>query len=507
MSQNKTILANVPGLNLAFKFTAFLSLLIVLVLGGVGLYLYHRQSLDLGREVQERGATIARNLASGAGENINDALALAVLVNRSVQSDETERPTLSPALQSLSDQLPAVLQGLFMESFGKAAAPVKNEGVLAAVVVDTNGVIVAHNMGSQWVGTPYLPPPGLILQPGERFPWYTDNKRRRVYDISAPAVAKATGQAVGQVHLSLDRSLVDRTVRGATVKLIVVGLVGLIVGLIVAAMAAVWMVKPVGRLYKGVLAIAGGDFSQRLVVNSRDELGDLTTAFNEMAQTLQDKQTIEQAFDRYVSSDAKHEVLSDPSKAGLHGRRITATVYFSDIRGFTAMSETMQPEEVVAVINEYLSAQAVILTQAGGQVNKFVGDAAMAIFGMRESHPDDALRAVKSAVMVQAALKKMNEQRVKHGQVAKQIGIGINTGEMVVGNIGGAEKMEYTAMGEEVAFSDKLCAVCEGGSILISQSTYDLVKDHVEAKGLDPISLPGREEKVPVYQLISMKKK
>jgi adenylate cyclase len=191
---------------------------------------------------------------------------------------------------------------------------------------------------------------------------------------------------------------------------------------------------------------------------------------------------------------------------GIHGKRIEATVYFSDIRGFTAMSETMQPEEVVGVINEYLGTQSTILAHEGGQVNKYVGDATMAIFGMRDSRPDDPLRAVRAAVKIQHALRKFNEQRSKHGLIAKTIGIGINTGEMIVGNIGSAQKMEYTALGDEVTLSDRLCAVCEGGAILISKSTYERVKDAVEVRSLDPMAIPGRKEPVEVFQVLDLKK-
>lgn len=465
-------------LSLRFKFAGLMALMIAGMMAAVGAFVFFQQREDLGMQVRERGATIARNLASNAAEAMLpvNPLDLALMVRECVQTGD---------------------DGVV------AGEEAKNEGVRTAFVVGTDGFIKAHSDSSK-TDTPYQPPAYLPQAAGhETYPLYLDGRGHKLYDISVPIEVKGSGQALGWVHLSMDRGIIDRVVQAAAARLAAIALAGLLAGVIIMAMAVSWLVRPVGQLVKGALAIAGGDFDQELRVNTADELGDLTQAFNGMALSLREKQHIESAFSRYVSATAMKEVLEDPSKGSIHGKRIEATVYFSDVRGFTAMSETMQPEEVVKVINEYLGTQTLLLAEHGGSVNKFVGDATMAIFGLEESRPDDPLRAVQAALKIQAALKKDNEKRVQAGQVAKEIGIGINTGEMVVGNMGSSQKMEHTVMGENVVLSDRLCAVCKGGEVLISESTYQRVKDKVKVQALER-NLEGKKQPVRVYVVTSL---
>jgi adenylate cyclase len=263
---------------------------------------------------------------------------------------------------------------------------------------------------------------------------------------------------------------------------------------VLAFLTVTWMTRPIGRLVKGVLAIAGGDFTARLKVPSRDELGELTSSFNDMALSLGQNELLKGAFTRYVSDAALKQILADPGKTGLHSRRTLATIYTSDVRGFTAMSETLEPEQVVQVINTYLSLQTEIILKHGGVVDKFIGDATIGVWGKEEPGPDDAINAVRAAWEAQAAIDKLNKEREARGEVVKLIGIGVNTGEVVSGNMGSSRKMEYTVTGEHVIFADQICAECPGGKVWISQSTYERIKEQVI---VEPASLSkGHESRV-----------
>ncbi len=464
------------------KFAFFIGLMVMVIMAVIGVFVTVQQNRDLGYEVRERGATIARGLASDASEAIVplDTLQLAVLVSQAVQSGPKEA-VAAPAASSggLAGRARALWKDV-LEAFSRPAT-VGNEGVLEAQVVGTDGTILADSVLSK-NGTPYQRPDYLPSgQDDSAYPLY-EQDGRVLYDISEPIRSKLVDRPLGTVHLAMDRGVIRRVVRSATIKLAAITLGALVFGILLSSLVVSWLVRPMGRLRQGVLAIAGGDFDQQINIKSRDELGALTDAFNEMSKNLSQKRALMGAFSRYVSSDVMNEVLSDEAKDGVRSRRVEATVYFSDVRGFTAMSETMQPEQVVNVINEYLGTQSILIEKYGGQVNKYVGDATMALFGLREGESSHPLMAVKAALRIQEALSKLNRQRERRGEIAKQIGIGINTGDMVVGNLGGGQKLEYTAIGDNVTLSDNLCAVCEGGGVLVSEGTYEKVRDEVRVE-------------------------
>ncbi len=181
------------------------------------------------------------------------------------------------------------------------------------------------------------------------------------------------------------------------------------------------------------------------------------------------------------------------------------TIFFSDIRGFTPMSESLGPEEVVHILNEYFSAMASIIFKYEGTLDKFMGDAIMAIYGAPIDMPDHAERAVFTAVEMNEKMKELQAKWKREGKKDVNIGIGINTGEVIMGNIGSNERMEYTAIGDNVNLTQRLESVAEKGQILISATTYERVKDKINATMLDPIKVKGKTEKVLAYSVLGMK--
>ncbi len=217
---------------------------------------------------------------------------------------------------------------------------------------------------------------------------------------------------------------------------------------------------------------------------------------------------IRKMFSSYVSKRIVDELIRDPSKAKLGGDRKEITVLFSDIRGFTSFSEKHQPEEVVSLLNEYLGAMTEIVFAHEGTLDKFVGDAIMALWGAPVGQPDHAERAARCALAMIAKLKELQAKWTAEGKYVIDIGIGINTGDMVVGNMGAeGKKMDYTVIGDNVNLGARLEGLTRkyNNHIIISEYTYEKIKDVVQAKELDSVTVKGKEKPVVVYDLVGLK--
>jgi adenylate cyclase len=217
---------------------------------------------------------------------------------------------------------------------------------------------------------------------------------------------------------------------------------------------------------------------------------------------------IRKMFSSYVSKRIVDELIRDPSKMRLGGTRKQMTVLFSDIRGFTTFSEKYQPEEVVSQLNEYLGAMTDIVFEHDGTLDKFVGDAVMAFWGAPLDQPDHAQRAVRCGLDMIRKLRELQQKWAAEGKHVIDIGVGINSGEMVVGNMGAeGKKMDFTVIGDNV----NLAARVEGltrkydSHIIITEYTYAKVKDSVEAKELEAVTVKGKERPVVMYNVVGMK--
>ncbi len=227
----------------------------------------------------------------------------------------------------------------------------------------------------------------------------------------------------------------------------------------------------------------------------------LTLGFNYLEQ-LRERKRITGIFGKYVAPQVVKQILSDGEESlKLGGTRRYISVLFVDIRGFTPLSEKAEPEEVVEILNAYLDLCAKSIFKNGGTLDKFIGDATMAIYNAPLDLEDHAFAAIKTAwEMKQGAEPLMKKLQEKYDRIV-QFGIGINTGYAVVGNIGSNERMDYTAIGDTVNTSARLESNAKPGQILISKETYDLVQDRITATALGGIKVKGKEEELEVYQV------
>jgi adenylate cyclase len=256
---------------------------------------------------------------------------------------------------------------------------------------------------------------------------------------------------------------------------------------------------------EGTRAIATGNFAISLPVPSGDEIGDLTRSFNQMAQSLREKDLIKRAFTRYVAREVVDEILKDPENLVLTGERRDVTVLFCDIRGFTSTSEKLTPEEVVTLLNTFYNLMIDTTFKEDGTLDKFLGDGVMAVFGAPIYHQDHSLRAIRTALAMQAGMRNLSARRALEGKPAIEVGIGINAGDAVAGTVGTEARMEYTVIGDSVNLASRLQSHSKAGQILISEQTYLKVQAAVEAQSLGRVRVKGKEDEIGVYEVIGMR--
>jgi adenylate cyclase len=217
-----------------------------------------------------------------------------------------------------------------------------------------------------------------------------------------------------------------------------------------------------------------------------------------------DKRQVTQLFSRYVSKDVFEQVLANPDRAELGGRRRTMSVLFSDMRGFTAMTERGDPEALVAQLNEYFSRMVEVVFANHGTIDKFVGDMVMALFGAPVDDPDHADHAVATAVDMVRALEVLNARWIAEGRPALGIGIGVNSGEMIAGNIGSASIRSYTVIGDAVNLGARLESLNKerGTTIIISAATVALLKTPPPMRPLGSVVVKGKSVPVDIFEVL-----
>ncbi len=219
-----------------------------------------------------------------------------------------------------------------------------------------------------------------------------------------------------------------------------------------------------------------------------------------------EKNELKTAFSRYVSPDVIDEILSDPEKNYLKTDKREISVLFSDIRGFTSMSEKMKPEQVVEILNEHFEVMSEIILKNRGTLDKFVGDEIMALFGAPIYSESHALKAIKTGLEMQEAQAELAKKwKKKFGQDV-QIGIGINTGPMIVGNIGCSKRTDYTVIGDSVNTAARLCGAAKPGEVLITENTRAEVKKLIEVKEKEPLTAKGKSKPLSIYNVTGLVK-
>ena len=215
-------------------------------------------------------------------------------------------------------------------------------------------------------------------------------------------------------------------------------------------------------------------------------------------------QLIEQTFGRYMSTEIAESLLKTPRGLSLSGEKKIVTIMMSDLRGFSALCETLPPETIVKVLNNYLSEMTTVIQKHNGTIHEFIGDAILAIFGAPLQRPDDAYRAVACALEMQIAMDRVNAWNDQHGFPRLEMGIGINTGEAVAGTIGSDKRAKYSVVGSNVNLAVRIEGYTIGGQILISQATRDAVKATLGIVRSLTAEPKGIANPITIYEVESM---
>jgi adenylate cyclase len=206
-------------------------------------------------------------------------------------------------------------------------------------------------------------------------------------------------------------------------------------------------------------------------------------------------------FQRYFAPNVAKQIAAQEGEVKLGGGKLPVVIFFSDIRGFTPMSENMNPDEVATLLTEYFTEMVEIVFEHAGSLDKFMGDAIMALWGAPIAHEDDADRAMQCALDQLAALEKLNAKWQEKGRPPIKIGIGINYGEVFAGNFGSDRRLEYTVIGDAVNTASRLCSVAGENEILIAEPFYKALKKPPKVDTLEPMQVKGRAKKVRVYSV------
>ena len=436
--------------SLQVKFSALVVALLVVASAGLTWLATRHERAALEAEVRKRGVALVTNLAGNAKVPWleNDELALGTLVQQAGSE-------------------PGVVEARLLDAEGEVVASLEpSEDGGAAEVLGARQRVVSRRRGSR-------------LQ------------------LAAPVVYSDV--LLGEAWIALDLAVLVEPVVAESQRLLTalaaaVLLLGVGGGLAFVAL----LVGPIRRLRAGVERLTAGDLATRVPPTSRDEVGELTRAFNKMGESLQQKERIQRAFGRYASDYVLERLLASPEGGEMAGAEREVSVLFADVRRFTRLSEGLAAKDVVALLNEIFQILSECILARGGTLDKFIGDSVMAYFGAPVAHDKHASDAVAAAVDIAAAIEARNAA-AGEGAHRVEIGIGIHTGRVVVGNIGSDRRTDFTAIGDAVNVAHRLEKLARPGEILISEAVQRRVRGSVKLRFEGERQLSGRVEPVHVY--------
>ncbi|MCF6235406.1 MAG: adenylate/guanylate cyclase domain-containing protein [Gammaproteobacteria bacterium] len=447
---------------IAYKLALVFTLLITAGMVLLGLFIVQDQNRLLEQQMHDFGTTITEQLAKNVKEHLlsGDKLSLATTAKHLVNHSSI----LGVAIYS-DEGKPETREGATLDEI---------------VLATTNNSVTKLNWRSSVEeGAP----------PTELVSFFTPLVTRNV--------------TVGYALVTFDRSFMNsaqlktlNTVIGATILLV-------LLGIIISILLGRRLAQPIAKLTEASKSISEGNYSFRFTEKRRDELGTLMLAMNAMTEDLAKKEKAESTLSRYISPKIAKEVLDEMEPAKLGGAKVYASVVFADIVGFTRMSEHMQPEEVNSMLNEYFNYITKAAHAYSGHVDKFMGDCAMLVFGVPGHDEQHCFHAVACAVLIQKFFETLNQSRDKQGLTPVQFSIGINSGEMLAGNMGSIDRMDYTVIGDTVNTASKLCSAAEPGEILIPENIAhsEQLQKYIISTHHKTIILPGKENPVVTHRV------
>ena len=451
---------------IVYKLALSIGTLISLGMMLLGTLIIYNQTQLLQHQINDFGTTIVGQMAASARDPLlaNDTLALEVLAT------------------SLASSQQALGTGLFTN----------------------NGEMVAHaGINPFMKGAPfaelsarYLDKEAHIL----KWRWNdTQGERFNAVTFISPVIFKDV--LAGHALITLSHQQLDKASRNATRMIIAATVLMIVVGTLLSVWLGRRLSRPIYRLMDASRAINEGRYHYRIQERRNDEIGQLMVSFNAMAAGLLRKEQVENAFSRFVSPTVAREVMSNLETVELSSKKVIASALFADIVGFTSISENLEPHAVATMLNEYFNYFSRGAEYYHGHIDKFMGDCAMVLFGVPDPDEEHSFHAIACALLFQRIIERVNQSRAERGLFPVQFRIGLNCGDMVAGNIGSHERMEYTVIGDSVNLASRLCSIAEGGQIVISSEVYQMegVEERVVVRPHKSIQVRGKSKPITTY--------
>ncbi len=287
------------------------------------------------------------------------------------------------------------------------------------------------------------------------------------------------------------------------------GFIALFIAIVVLHNISRNITKPIIQLANATKDVAQGRLEDVKLslppLKHNDEIAVLCHSFDEMVKGLIEREKVKGVLNKVVSNEIAQEILKGSVHLG--GEEKKVTVLFADIRDFTKITQSMQPQAVIYLLNTCMTKISQVIDKNHGVIDKYVGDEAMALFGAPVTHGEDAFNAILSAWQILQAIREWNMSRTAQGEPAIEIGVGVHTGPMLAGNMGAENRLNYTVIGSHVNLAARLCSAAKRMEILISQDTLDepFVKDHIIYEILPPMQFKGFDSPIDVFKVIGIR--
>jgi adenylate cyclase len=327
-----------------------------------------------------------------------------------------------------------------------------------------------------------------------------------IWVLSTPLRQGRGGEQIGALRFGLRRETVETFLTETRNLFRLTGVIAALASVLLAQAVGGAVTAPVRQLASGVRRVGAGDLDVRFRVRTRDELATLARAFNEMTEGLREREWLRDMFGRFVSREVAEAIRTGQVRLG--GENRVVSVLFCDIRDFTRRSSAHTPEQMVALLNEYLPVVVQAAQHHAGTVNKFGGDSTLIIYGAPRKLQESAYRAVLTALEIRASLQALNARLAMQGQEPIRIGVGINTGVVLAGAVGPEARQEYTVIGDTVNLASRIEALNKEypeNDILISGWTYDALgtrRREFQFADLGEIPIRGKQEPVKVWAVV-----
>src|SRR5215468_3246854 len=481
-----------PWQRLSVRLAALFAVVTLVAVGAVGVFTYQRYQ----REVQDTVGTQLLNIARVAALLVDPALHARVQSNLDPASD---------AYREIQKRLVAIQNEVLLTTPIATLADFDPATGRAKVMVVSDG---PGRPGDAYTFAPELVEPlRWTFDDGvARYTHVYATPRGRWVTAFAP-IMDGRGRAIAIVKVDYPVEIYLDRLHDLRDTLVYASATGAIATLILGLLFARRLTRPIRALTAGVSRVAGGDLSRELPVRSSDEIGRLTRAFNHMVAGLRQRDFIRSAFGRYVSPEVARELLESPEGLRFGGEKRVITVLMSDLRGYTQFAEHGDPANVMNVLNEYLARMTDIIVEHGGTINEFIGDAVFAVFGAPLAHADHAERAAACALGMQRAMADVNRQHAAARLPRFEMGIGVNTGEAVVGNIGSEQRAKYAVVGSAVNIAARVEGATVGGQVFITAATYEAIKRLADVGDPLSVEVKGLSEPLRLYELHALRGK